>query len=177
MAKTMEEIDGLTEAFATARDDLRRQLETLEAAIKRVKETQLATIREAVSKAANAHDDLNAAIDESKGLFVKPKTRVLHGIKVGLQKSKGSLGIASDEKVIELIREHFADKEDVLIAITEKPVKAALEKLPAKDLKKIGVEVIPGRDRILIKPADSEIDKLVDALLAEDEDAGIKAVA
>ena len=175
--KTMEDIEGLTERFALARDDLRHELETLEAAVKRLKESRLKPLRELVSGATNAHDELNAAIDDSKALFVKPKSRVLHGIKVGYQKSKGSLSFVSDALVVALIRKHFGDRQALLIKVTESPVKAALEKLPAADLKKIGVTVVPGIDRVLIKPADSEIDKLVDALLADDEPAKIGEVA
>lgn len=175
---TMKEIEDLTKAFSKARDDLRHELETIEGAIKRIKESRLGRLRELVSNANNAHDDLSVAITTSPGLFKSPRTRTMHGIKAGYQKSTGSLKFASEGNVIELIRKHFPDKEALLINTKETVAKAPLGKLPADDLKRIGVAVIPGEDRVLIKAADSEIDKLVDALLADDEPAAaVKAVA
>ena len=176
--KTMKEIEDLTKTFSQARDNLRRELVTIEGAIRRIKESRLDRLRELVSDANNAHDDLNIAITESPGLFKSPRTRTMHGIKAGLQKSTGSLKFASEEKVIELIRKHFPDKEDLLINTKETVVKKPLGKLPADDLKKIGVAVIPGKDCVLIKPADSDIDKWIDALMADEEPAvPAKAVA
>ncbi|HNW37160.1 MAG TPA: hypothetical protein PKM25_19620, partial [Candidatus Ozemobacteraceae bacterium] len=70
--------------------------------------------------------------------------------------------------VVKLIRKHFPEQVDVLVKITEKPVQSALNQLTVGDLKKLGVSVSEGGDEALIKPTDTDIDKLV-AKLLEDE--------
>lgn len=69
--------------------------------------------------------------------------------------------------MVRLIKKYFPDQADVLITTTEKPVKEALNGLTAAELKKLGISVINGDEAIFIKPADSAVDKLVDALLKE----------
>ena len=67
----------------------------------------------------------------------------------------------------------FADDQDalaLLIKTTEKPIKDGLSALPADKLKKLGVKVTDDTNKIVIKPVDSEVDKIVDALLGDAEE-------
>ena len=71
------------------------------------------------------------------------------------------------------IKKHLPEQADVLIRTKEAPVKEALAQLTAAELKKIGVTIEDAGDTVVIKPVDSEVDKLVDALLkgaASDEE-------
>ncbi|MCU7886720.1 MAG: hypothetical protein KZQ82_21235, partial [Candidatus Thiodiazotropha sp. (ex Lucinoma annulata)] len=98
--------------------------------------------------------------------FKKPRTRVFEGIQVGLRKSSGLLKF-TPKKTIPAIKRHLPDQQDVLIKTEEKVVSKAINNLSASDLKKIGVRVIPGTDQVVIKPTDSEINKLIDAWLSD----------
>ncbi|MGK2740560.1 host-nuclease inhibitor Gam family protein [Tepidicaulis sp. LMO-SS28] len=164
------EIENLTKAYADARSALGEAVSDLDAEMVRLKRLRLRRIRNLAEKAANAHAELQATLDESRALFTKPKTRILHGIKVGIMKEKGKLKFDTG-MVVKLIKRHMPEKADALIKVTETPQKAALSGLTAADLKKLGVTVIGGGDAVVIKPADSEIDKLVDALLDKDNAA------
>ncbi len=55
----------------------------------------------------------------------------------------------------------------MLIATSERPAKEALANLTAAELKKLGISVTDGGDAVFIKPADSAVDKMVDALLKD----------
>lgn len=165
------EIECLTKAYADARSELGDAVAELEAEMTGLKRRRLRRIRNLAEKAANAHAELQATIDESRALFKKPKTRILHGIKVGIMKEKGKLKFDAG-MVVKLIKRHMPEKADTLINVTEKPQKTALSGLTATDLKKLGVTVIGGGEAVVIKPADSEIDKLVDALLDKEVAAG-----
>ena len=72
-----------------------------------------------------------------------------------------------------MIRKHFPDQAEILIKTTETPVRKALAMLPAADLKKIGVVMEDEGDEIVIRAADSDVDKIISAnLAAEDVEKG-----
>lgn len=163
---TLGEIETLTKTFSEARDVVRDRVQELKDEIEVLKRRRLRGIRNAVQKAAAAHEDLWQAIDGSREMFVKPKSMVLFGVKIGLQKGKGGLNWEDDAKVCELIAELFEeDQAKLLIKVTKKPIEAALKELDDDELKKIGVRSEPGTDIVLIKPVDGEVDKQVNAML------------
>ena len=165
----LTEIEQHARAYADARRVLSERVQALQAEIECVKRRKLAGIKNAVAVCADRHDSLSAAIQAAPELFARPRTKVLSGIRVGFGKQKGRLIINDAEKTLNLIRRHLADQADMLIKTTEKPLKTALEKLTVAELKRIGVTVLDDGDKIVIKPTDSEVDKLVNALLAEAE--------
>ncbi|MDF1486722.1 hypothetical protein PY257_16355, partial [Ramlibacter sp. H39-3-26] len=55
---------------------------------------------------------------------------------------------------------------------TQRPVKDALAQLPAADLKKLGISITDAEDEVIVRAVDSEVDKLVDALLKQAGDEG-----
>lgn len=171
----LDEIRARTAEFSRRRGFLARKVEELEAEVERLRRKAMPQIRNLVEATANARAELEAAIGANPQLFERPRTLIIDGVKVGLQKGKGGISFTLDEDVVvRLIEKHFPQSADVLIRTTKKPVKAALAELPAADLKKIGVAVTDTGDQVLIKPTDSEIDKLVAALL---KDAGDRAAA
>jgi hypothetical protein len=102
---------------------------------------------------------------------VKPRTVILHGIKVGYRKATGKIEFDDAEQVVKLIRKHFPDQFDVLVKVEETPVKKALANLTAAELKKLGIEVSDSGDEVEIRDTASDVDKLVSALLKDYEEA------
>ncbi|MHB8772985.1 MAG: host-nuclease inhibitor Gam family protein [Syntrophales bacterium] len=165
---TLAEIERLTKDFADWRGQLSEAVLVAEHELAALKRQHVVTIKRKVEAVAERQAALKAAIEDSPELFRKPRTMIIHGIKVGFMKEKGKISWSDAGQVIRLIKKHFAEQADVLIKTTEKLVKAALQQLPAADLKKIGVTVGADGDAVVIKSTDSEIDKLVNALLKED---------
>lgn len=161
----LTDIESRAKKFADARAELAVIVTTMNVAIEEIKRRNMKRLKKAVAEAAEHHDALKACIEDAPDLFERPRTVVLHGIKLGFQKGKGKLEIGDNARVCDLIRKHFPDQADTLIAIEEKPVKDALNNLSTAELKKIGVHVTAAGDQVVIKPADSAVDKLVDALL------------
>lgn len=159
----------MTKEFSAEREKLSERIRTLEDDINALKRKRLPGIKATVKEVMYKQDFLKSALEESRELFVKPKTMIFHGVKIGFQKSKGKISWADDAQVVKLIKKHLPDQADILIKTTEKPLKDALANLPAADLKRIGVTVEETGDAVVIKSTDSEIDKFVDALLKEDE--------
>lgn len=168
----IETIEQKAKAYADARTLLQQSVDRLEERTASIRNRWLPQIRERASDAAEAKAALQAAVEESPELFKKPKSRLLHGIKLGFAKAKGKLLIANEEAVVKLIRRHFPDRFDTLVKVTEKPLKDPLARLTGDELKKLGVTLTNDTDEAFVKPADSAIDKLVDALLADDAEAG-----
>ncbi len=167
---TLKEIEKGAKAFADARIILRGCVETLEDELLTAKKRYLPTIRKAVEAAKEREAALKAAIEQAPDLFQKPKTLTLFGIRIGFMKQKGKIEWDDDDLVIRLLKKCYPETWETYVKITQKPIRAALETLPASDLKKIGVEATDSGEAVVIKPVDSEVDKLVDALLKENHE-------
>ena len=164
---TLTEIESRAKLYAEARENLTEIVSNLNASIEALKRSAMPDIKRAIGRAAVHHDRLRALVELAPELFTRPKSVVFHGIKLGYQKGKGKINWEDPDLVVRLIKKHFPEQADVLIATSEKPVKEALNGLTAAELKKLGVSVVEGGEVIFIKPTDSAVDKLVDALLKE----------
>lgn len=164
---TLTEIDSLTKSFADVRSELSEVVGALNDEIERAKRKRLADIKRLVARCADKHAALKAAIEAAPSLFEKPRTHVFHGIKVGFRKGTGSVEWEDDEQVAKLIEKHFPDQLDLLVKTKRKPVAKALLQLSVAELKKIGCTAEETGDVVVIKPTDSEVDKVVNALLKD----------
>ncbi|BEU95542.1 host-nuclease inhibitor Gam family protein (plasmid) [Acidovorax sp. DW039] len=165
MSTALDTITKAAEVHSQARSLLSERVTALRDAQAALNREHLPSIKRALAKAAESEAKLRALVEEHPECFVKPKTQVLAGIKVGYAKAKGSLSFDDADAVVARIKKHFPDQVDVLIRTKEEPVKDALSNLCANDLKKIGVKVTDSGDKCVVKPVDSEVDKMVDALL------------
>lgn len=171
MSTSLAEITDLARDLAQSRRSLSQAVGLAQAAIDEVKTRHLHLIETLASQAGEDFDELYAAVEASADLFKKPRTRELHGIKVGFAKGKGRIEWADAGQVVKLIRRHLPDQADLLIKSTEAPVKSALNSLPAADLRRIGVTVTEAGDRVVVTPVDGDLDRLVAALLSDPEPA------
>lgn len=165
----MQDIEQRAKIFAGARDELATRLQDLRDEQETAKRRRIQGIKNSLARFTAAHGELKEAIAQSQSEFKSPKTRVLHGIKVGFKKQPGKLELGDEGMVLKLIRKLFPDQTDTLIKTTEKPVAAALGNLPASDLKRLGVRVTDDTDAVVLKPVDGELDKLIAALINDDD--------
>lgn len=171
---TISEIEVAAKVYAESRNSLASLVTELNDLMISAKRSKLGAIKRAVARAAENKQLLFNLIEANPELFAKPKSKVLHGIKVGYAKQPGAIEIANEADTIKRLKAMFADDQDalgLLIKTTEKPSKDGLSSLPAEKLKKLGVKVTDDTNKIVIKPVDSEVDKIVDELLegAEEE--------
>ncbi len=166
---TLTEIERATREYAAARNVVSERVQRLNDEIEALKRRFLPGIKSAVQTAIERQASLKAEIEESPELFKKPRTVPFHGIKVGYQKQKGKVEWEDSSFVVLRLKKLFPDNWQDYVKITEKPVKSALSELSVAELKKIGVTAEETGDVVLIKPTDSDIDKIVAALLKEEE--------
>ncbi|MCA0240182.1 MAG: host-nuclease inhibitor Gam family protein [Proteobacteria bacterium] len=132
---------------------------------------QLPGIRRALNKAADIEARLRALVQAHPQSFAKPRTLVMHGTKIGYQKTKPRLGIDKPARVLERIKRLMPERAELLIHKEEKPNKEALAKLPEADLQRLGCKLTAGNDEVIVKAVDGAVEKMVQALLKEASDA------
>jgi hypothetical protein len=162
----LTDLQSLTQPYANARGQLANVVVELNDAIEALKRKKLPMIKDLVARAAEREAKLRAAIESAPQLFEQPRTVIFHGIKIGLQKGKGGIEFDDPDKVLALIRKNFTEDEAaVLIRSVETPDKTMLKDLPVSELKKIGCTVGNTGDEVVIRPVDTAVDKIVNALL------------
>jgi len=168
---TLQEIEAITSDYSAKYDQLSRFVEDLESELRKLKRQRRERLKRLVQEASNARAALKLALGDGKDLFDKPRTRILHGVKVGWRKQKGKLTWGDDAQLVKKIRAAYEDDAGVLVATVEKPRRETLEKLPAAELKRLGIAVEDDKDEVVIKAMTGDIDRLVSLLLDEGEDA------
>lgn len=162
---TLADLERRAKALADTRTVLSDIVTTLNDGIEGLKRDHMKALKAAVNAAAAQHEKLKDLIEANPELFVKPRTVVLHGLRLGYRKGAGGVEFEDAERVAELIRKHFPEQFDVLVQTKHKPLKDALGQLTVAELKKVGCTVEDSGDVVFIKPTDSAVDKLVNQLL------------
>jgi len=158
-------IEESARAYAGARSKLAEAVTQLQEGLDNLRKNNLPRIKRNLAKAAELESELKALVAAAPHHFVKPKTVVLHGIRVGFEKGKGAITFDNAEDVVKLVRKRLPELEDVLIKTTEKPLKGGLKTLTVQQLKSIGCTVEDTGDQVVVRAVDSDVDKLVAALL------------
>jgi len=159
-------VQNQTKKYSEAYFVLSDTITAMERDIDAIKKEYMPAIKSGVTKLRSAGDNLYNTIDQNQVAFDKPKTQTFYNIRVGLMKGKGKKEFDNDVTV-KLIKKHLTDQIDSLIKVEEKVIAKALEQLPASDLKKIAVEIVDSQDEIIMKPVDSEIQKIISKILSE----------
>ena len=159
-------------AHAKERDTLSDRVANLHAEIEAVKRRYLPGIRNAAARARETREEIEWLIEANPEAFVKPRTVTLSGVKMGLQKQKGTVAWKSPSSVVKAIEKHLPERYEELVEVTEKPRKSAVAKLTIQEARKIGCTLTEDSDKILIKSAHDDVDKLVSKLLEESETEG-----
>ena len=162
---TMNEIERLALKHRTDRDELGDAVDLMEREVSALREKHLRKIRPVLKKTAASARELSDAVEGAPELFAKPKSRTIHGFKMGFAKQRGKVSFTDAGKVVSLIRKHLAGRFSDLVKVTEAPDKNALANLTVADLKKIGCTVTEDDDVAFVRPVENDSEKLVKALL------------
>src|ERR1035437_8953458 len=95
---TITTIEQSCKSYADKRDTLSSIVTLLNAQLEALKTAALPDIKKAVAKAAEKESDLKNAIDGARHLFIKPRTIIMHGIKIGLRKGSGGIDWEDDAR-------------------------------------------------------------------------------
>jgi hypothetical protein len=155
-----------TARYAESRSALCKIVNKLNADIEELKRQAMPTIKRLVAATAEREAVLRNCINENRNDFSNPRTVVINGIRIGFRKGSGGISWDDDAQVVKRIRGLFEDEQaELLIKTTETPIRKAITELDAATLKRLGCRVEDTGDVVVIKPADSDVDKIVNALL------------
>lgn len=150
------------------RSELFRLIAALNHEIDEIKAQFMASIKKMVGTTGAQHLRLENLIESAPALFEKPKTQIFYRIEVGFRKGAGRVEWDDEEKVLKLIDKNFPeDVAATLIKTTRSPIKKAIGNLDVADLKRIGCRVESTGDVVVIKPIDSSVEKIINALLKD----------
>lgn len=151
--------------LAAARKRIAEAVGALNAELEAARARHHASVRAAALAGADAFDRLASRIQSRPDLFENPRTVVVDGIKLGMQKGKGAIAFDDEDKAMARIRRQLPDQAENLIGCRFFIVKSAVALLSAADLKRIGGQIVGAEDQVLIKPLDTETDRLIAAAI------------
>lgn len=158
-------IDPLARQYADAQMDLDRLTNELKVQIDAIVRKHWPELKRATTRAAERFEALRAEVTAARPAFVSPKTRILHGVRCGFQKAQDKVEPLNEENTIALIKKRLPDQAGVLISTTESLVMSAIKQLTDDELKQIGCKRTEGKDEPTVKFADTDLDKVVAALM------------
>lgn len=162
----IDRIEQLCAQFAAQRKVLAAKMAKLDQELSRVKRRYVAEIKHHAAIVASTEADLTAAIEAAPEFFEKPKTKIFHGIKVGFRKGQGRLQWEDDAQLLARLKKRFGDDASDYIITTEKPSRDALKCVEDAVLGKLGIEIVDADEQVVVKPVETEIEKLVKAIMA-----------
>lgn len=126
-------------------------------------------IDEAAAVEAEAHAALLALVETSPGDFKRPRSLIVDGVKAGYRKEQDSLDYDSEEAVIGRIfaLDEFESLAQALVRTERHLNIEAIETLDAGQKRLLGIRTITGADQPFISFADTDVEKLVKAILAD----------
>ena len=168
MNDPMTRFDVLCARYATALELLASHTSDLRKKVDAAKQQHIDDIRAAIRDAAVIRDEITEQLNANQPLFKKPKTRVLHDIKIGFRKQKGKLVISDAEKLIARLEKEYDGAEGHLVKTRKSVVKSGLEKLPGGELKRLGVTVEDATDIPVVDAVADDVDELIHTLFGDE---------
>jgi hypothetical protein len=169
----LEEIQAAALRLSQHTDGLREELTLLEAEVSAAQNAHMLSLRLRTRSVIKKQTELAALITANPGLFDKPRTLVVDGIKFGLRKQPGKMCWADDGKLIARLADLFAKgaislgKYDGAVETRYTVVAKGLEKLDASTLKRLGVTLEADTDAVEIKSVDCDVEKMVKAVIKD----------
>lgn len=168
-----ERVAELAKAYRESRRVLGERVDRIREAQRKAGSRLKPGLLARIAAAKAARIELEAAIESDLDLWKKPRTRTLHGVKVGRRTLPGTLEIDEPTAVL-AIEALMPERAKDLVQVKTSLVKKAVKNLDGGDLAAIGGRITSLGDETVVNVAKDDIDSLVDALLgqlAEDPDS------
>jgi hypothetical protein len=155
--------------YASRRAQLAERNTAFRDALQALYREHMPKLKAAAANCAGIESEIRADIEAAPELFQKPRTLVLHGVKVGYNKGKGALSWdCEDADLIKRIRKMCAaELQELLINTKETPSKKALEGLPAGELKRLGITVSDSGDKVVVQIPETNVEKFCTKLMED----------
>jgi len=164
----LEIITELARKYKLAYEALHSETQSLIDELTLVKEEHFSKIYRQLKQVQKIKRQLITALDDNHQLFVKPKSLVLHEVRLGFKVSKEDYVFDDEVAVIEAIKDQFPPNAvQALVGSREYLRKSALADLTSEDLQAIGVEKVEASDEAFVRPEKTLDEKFINSLLQE----------
>ena len=170
-AITHETLRGLAEEYGSAVCARQALVAATRTRLAEVAREMAPALREALGAERALREALVDAVGAVPELFDKPRTRTAGVVRYGWQTGKPSIDIPDPQATIRKIELLPHGQAELLLRRTVAVHKPGLLDLTVADLRRLGVRQIPGADSVVVKAIKDDTDRLVDALLADTEEA------
>lgn len=153
---TMQDIQNSTELYAALSRQFMGEVDRMETEINHIRMKHLPFVRNLAEKVFAMRETLTGMIEESPQLFVKPRTVIINGIKVGLQKGGDKVLFDDEAEVVEKIHELYGPSANMLVKTTEKVMMQPLKNLTKDELELLGCHKEEGSDEVVLKDPNLE---------------------
>ena len=167
MKTNIEEIQKYAENYGEKARLLKAKIDEMEKDLTAIRKSHLPELVVLAAEAADAQKLTELAIMENRELFQKKKTFNVNGVKFGINKQRDRFETANELSTIQAIKEFLAEKAPMLLNIKESIMKSAMDKLTTRELKQIGVTVVPGDETPIVRLMDDALEKYIIALQKE----------
>lgn len=161
------DIETAAREYSACVKTLRNLHDGLNDAITKARSVFIDDIKAASADTGEKYQMLMTLVSDAQELFQDKKTWTIAGVRLGYKKLPGKLEILNPEATIKRLREEFPEVATASINVKETLVKKALGTLSADTLKKLGISVTNDTDEPFIKLTDDEVQKLIEAMIAE----------
>jgi hypothetical protein len=154
----LAEIEAACKRATEAAEDLSGAITDLRAAIEPSIARAMPRIRELLIQHRANRKAVEDLVSSHRALFAKPRTRIYHGVKVGLQALPEQLMLEDkDDALIARIDRELPDAAALLAPTSREVSIAAVKLLPDADLARIGGVRVDGETKVVVKlPLDPE---------------------
>ncbi|WP_153117406.1 hypothetical protein [Rhodocyclus tenuis] len=168
---TITEIRAAAQRLADAHRQSVTRATALEHALSEAAAPIYAAHRPAIDEAA-AHEaecqaELQALIDGAPQLFARPRSILVDGVKCGYRKAEDGIDYDDEAAVIKRIKALLPDQSDLLVRSQESINVEAVAQLDSAVRRQIGIRSVSGADASFISFTDTDVEKLVKAILAD----------
>jgi len=165
LAVSIKQMEPLCAAYDCECVELEIKIAQLEADMEIVKQNHLPSLKRQAAKLAAREAELYNAIESAPDFFIKPKTLVIAGTKIGFANSVGSVTFEDSDYVVTQIAKLLPERFEALVKITSTPRKDALRELSEKDLGKLGCQVVGAGPTVILKRVSGDVEKLINKLI------------
>lgn len=170
---TLTEIRAAAQRLADARRDSTVRATALEHALSQaaapIYNAHRPGIDEAAALEAEAHAELLALVSANPGDFKRPRSILVDGVKAGFRKEQDGYDFDDEDAVIARIKvlREFGALAQALVRTEQHLNLEAVEMLDAGQRRCLGIRSVSGADQPFISFADTDVEKLVKAILTD----------
>lgn len=165
---TLAEIEAAALRLRQRLDSAAQIATAVDAEMTEIRTRHAESIRAAAADAAAARAEVLALVDTGRALFRRPKSRVMHGLKVGLRQTGGAWSWPDAPGLVALVRQRLApSRAAALIQVAET---VQISTVTPEDRTRLGIARTPAVDRPICTEADADTIGRLIALLGDDPD-------